>query len=117
MRSEVRNQRAARNVIALIKLEGIFKHVLTKPHAREGVKQAFVEVVCDATTVLNFTKHVMYRDPRHTLRGGRKEKRLISNMVCIMKPLFAYLNNYTVCSRKREFEKSMVKNNEDVTWA
>lgn len=112
VRSEVRNQRAARNVIALIKLEGIFKHVLTKPHAREGVKQAFVEVVCDATTVLNFTKHVMYRDPRHTLRGGRKEKRLISNMVCIMKPLFAYLNNYTVCSRKRVFEKSMVKNNE-----
>ena len=74
MRSEVRNLRAARNVIALIKLEGIFKHVLTKPHAGEGVKQAFVEVVCDAATVLNFTKHVVYRDPRHTLRGGRKEE-------------------------------------------
>lgn len=69
--SEVRNLRAARNVIALIKLKGLFKHVLTKPHAGEGVKQAFVKVICDATTVLNFTKHVVYRDPRHTLTGRR----------------------------------------------
>ena len=74
MRSEVRNHRAARNAIALIKFKGIFKHVLTEPHAGEGVEQAFVKVVCDATTILNFTKHVMHRDPRHTLRGGREEK-------------------------------------------
>lgn len=74
MTSKVCNLRAARDVIALIKLEGIFKHVLTKPHPGESVEQPFVKVVCDTTTVLNLTKHVMYRDPRHTLRGGRKEK-------------------------------------------
>ena len=92
MRPEVRNLCAARNVIALIKLEGISKHFLTKPDAGERVKQAFVEVVCDATTVLNFTKHVVYCDPRHTLRGGRKEEMSPINMICIMKPLFASLN-------------------------
>lgn len=72
----------------------------------------FVEVVCDVIIVLNFIKYVMYCDLWYILWGGRKEKRLIFNMVCIMKLLFVYLNNYMVCLRKRVFEKLMVKNNE-----
>lgn len=78
---EVCNLRAARNIITLVEFKGVFEHFLAKPHAGEGVEQALVKVVCDTTTILDLTKHVMHCDPRHTLGGGGKEKNIMTREV------------------------------------
>lgn len=85
MGPEVCNLRAARNIITLIELKGVFKHFLAKPHAGESVEQALVKVVGDTTTILDLTKHVMYCDPRHTLGGGGKDKNIMILIVKLLK--------------------------------
>lgn len=65
---------AARNVVALVELEGFFKHLLTEPNTSVGVQQTFVKIVCDTTAILNFTQHIMNSHPRNTLGGEGKEK-------------------------------------------
>ena len=51
--TEFDNRFAAWDLVVRCKFELIGEHVVQEPDTRVGVQQAFVEIVCDTTTVVN----------------------------------------------------------------
>lgn len=51
------------DAVALVKVEGSYEHVLTKPHFGKRVKEALVIVVGHTATVLNLSNHVPHCVP------------------------------------------------------